>query len=33
MNNYPAKLDKRALRKVEHDAPEVIGPSARTIHS
>ena len=30
MSHYPAKLGKRALRKVEHDVPEVIGPSART---
>ena len=28
MSKYFVKLGKRALRKVEHDAPEVIGPSA-----
>jgi hypothetical protein len=30
MSNYPVKLGKRALRKVEQDALEVIAPAART---
>ena len=29
MSNYPVKLGKRALRKVEKDAVEVIGPASR----
>ena len=29
MSNYPVKLGKRALRKVEQDSVEVIGPAAR----
>lgn len=28
MSNYPVKLGKRALRKVEQDSVEVIGPAA-----
>ena len=29
MSNYPVKLGKRALRKVEQDAVEVIAPTAK----